>query len=225
MKTSVKRLACMGCGAGLVPKEREVNVQCSYCGVASRVVSESDSIKEVLLEKLAEAKIEDKFDKAKHFILRGQYKSAKEVLDQILVKEPKLARAWFLKSVLPVLEQDSVLFKGHYVNLSRISKMTKVEEVYDYLKTVGVPFYQRRSFIRWYQSNDFLYEQQIKFLEKAIEFSQGEERAQYETEMKLLVAEQKRKLKKDTLVVLLLFGGFGVVSIIAMAVLVWYYGT
>ena len=223
MKTSIKRLGCNGCGAGLAPKDNEINVQCDYCGVVSRVTESKPSadIEEILV-RLFETNVEDQYAEAKRLMLKGQHVRASEVLDQILKANPKAARAWFLKSMLPILDKDTVLYKGHYVNLTRVSKLKTVDQVHDYLAKLGVPFFRRRGFIRWYQSTDFLYEQQVKFLEKAIEFADAKDKKVYQAEMDSLVGKRNRKKRRETLTLVILFGLFLVAGGVAIGFMMWY---
>ena len=229
MSETLKTLKCAGCGAGLPLRSGDVNLQCEYCNVVTRRVSKGEPASDVIMEKvqrvadfLTESRQKEKYALALDLIRKSRYTAAMDILTQILAEDDKQARAWFYKSLLPVLEQESILFHGTYVNLGIVSKLKTSDEIYAYLKRIKVPFYRRRAFVKWYRSNDFLYEQQIKYIDKAIEHGNEMEKDFFIQQRETMARDKRRKVRRRRFENALLFGLLAKVTIGATIAVLWY---
>ena len=216
----MKRLVCGSCGAGLKNVEDgQINVKCDYCGTVIRVVGEGDEqynteyIINQILELGVGRKRKDSFDadykRAKGLIEQHRYFEANELLNEILTEDSTQARAWYYKSVLPVLEQESIVYRGCYINIHVLSRITKREHIKSFLSGCGLSWYHHAGFMKFYGSIDFLYEQQLKFLDKAIEHASTLERKEFFIKQKnIAIKEQKRKLRNRS------YGNFFLISLL-----------
>ena len=205
-KLIMKQLRCDSCGAALKNYEAGmVNVKCEYCGTVLRVVGagseqyNTENIVNQILELGVARTRKDRFNNtyknAKNLIEQHKYTEANNLLNGILAEDQSQARAWYYKSILPILEQESVLYHGHYINIHILSQITKDKHVKSYLSSCGLPRLQHAGFMRFYGSMDFLYEQQLKFLDKAVEYASTPERKEFFINQKdIAINRQKKKL-------------------------------
>ena len=203
----MKTLRCDNCGANLEDFDSVDNVKCEYCGSVIRVRDEGEfnaaallaavgNVIEISRMAINAGAVEDKYESVKKLVEKHEYRAANDVLNEILREDEKESRAWFLKSLLPVLEQESVLYHGCYINISLYSKLTKKEDITMYLDMCGLSRVRHRGFRAFYRSKDFLYEQQLKFIDNAIECASPERREYFEKEKKEIIDKQKRKNRK-----------------------------
>ena len=220
MSKEVSSIQCDGCGARL-KKMDGVNVNCEYCGVLIRVVgegSEQYNIANILsqftrldMDRIRKDSFDKLYERVKVFIEQGKYVEASTVLNNILDEDKTQARAWFYKSLLPVLEEDTVMFRGYPINVRVISQITNRQMISMYLKDCGLPRRQHAEFMRFYGSTDFLHNQTMKFLDKAIEHASSDERrAFFKTQKETAIEYHKHNMRvqrRETMMwILLAFG-------------------
>lgn len=228
----MKRLICEGCGAGLkVDEIGQANVKCEYCGTYVRILGRGSElydaeniisqIFELGVKRVRKDNLHVHYEKAKNLIEDNKMVEANELLNSILKEDPTQSRAWFYKSLLPILEQESILFGGHYVNICILSRLIKSDEITKYLAECGLTWVQRRKFMKFYRSTNFLYEQRLKFVDKAIDnASTPERKAFFEKQKAEAIKENDSKLRRRAVVNFLLLGLLVVVAVSAAVVLI-----
>jgi len=230
----VAKIVCGGCGASLkIAEEWQVNIKCEYCGTVNRIacgtvtvqysaariinqIGELDSVRMPKKDNFSEL-----YEKAKALIGKNNFFEANGLLNDILKSDPDQARAWFYKSLLPILEQRSVLYRGCNVNLDILVRFKKQAAIRKYLIECGLSWNQRRSFMRLYGSADFLHEQQLKFLRKAVETASAPERRKFfEQQLKIAIRRGKIKRRRKLMGKLLIaLAGAAVVVVILILIL------
>lgn len=213
-----KVLRCSSCGAGLQYLPGQPNVQCGYCKTYTRVGSDVD-VGEMInyISELGSRVRKDDFtsmyERIKDLMSAHKYVEASKKLDAILEKDHTQARAWFYKSMLPILDQETILFKDkYYVNVVKVSRTTTRAQMRRYLKSCGLSRFKQREFLDYYRSTDFLYQQDIKYINKSIEHASTAERRAYFIEYKKQrIKAQKRMLRRRALVT------WGLIAILAAA--------
>ena len=189
MSEEVSSVQCDGCGARLKKMGDGVNVNCEYCGILIRVVgegSEQYNIANIVsqfvqlnYENARKDSFDSRYERTKVLIEQGKYVEASAVLNKILEDDVTQSRAWYYKSILPVLESDDVKFRGHLINVRVISKLTNKKMITMYLNDCGLHRRHHAEFMRFYGSTNFLHDQTIKFLDKAIEYASSNERREF----------------------------------------------
>jgi len=233
---ATKRLICDSCGAPLKGLEQgRANIQCDYCATVIRVVGEGaeqyntenivNQILELGIARMRKDDFDKSFERAKDLIQQHKYAEANNVLNEILDSDETQSRAWYYKSLLPVLEQESVVFRGCYINIPVLAKINKRDQIAEYLTSCGLSWYQQRAFMKFYGSTDFLYEQQLRFLDKAIEYASTPDRKDFFTKQKsIAIARQRRKLRNRRIgnffLIVLLIGTVAVGLVVLREVLV-----
>ena len=220
----MKVMKCDSCSANLNPEDGQVNVKCEYCGTVIRVVGEgaeqysSENILNQILElgtgRVRKDSFDSMFQRAKDFIEQHKYAEANKILNEVLEEDHTQARAYFYKSLLPVLEQESIMYKGCYINIIVLAQITNRHEISAFLTECGLPWYRHSKFMRFYGSVDFLYEQQLKFLDKAIEHASTKERRNFFSEQKKLVIKKHRSKLRRTRI-----GNFLLILLLAAVVI------
>ena len=164
------------------------------------------------------------YERIKELMSQHKYVEASRKLDNILEKDHTQARAWLYKSLLPILDQETILFKDrYYVNVVKVSKTTTRKQCRMYLRSCGLSRRKQREFLDYYRSTDFLYQQDIKYINKAIEHASTAERRTYFTEFrKQRIKAQKRMLRRRAFVT------WGLIAILAgvtvgMVAVFWYF--
>lgn len=147
------------------------------------------------------SKIDGKFTRAKMLIEQHSFAEALKVLNEIIDEDETQARAWYLKSQLPILENPSILFEGICINLHSYSKLKGKDEMARYLTNCGLSTKRHRAFAVFYDSTDFLYEQQILFIEKSIEHAEEKSLALYQSEKKVIEKNKNSKGRKQRFIV------------------------
>jgi hypothetical protein len=227
-----KVLRCSSCGAGLRPTAGQPNVVCEYCNSFVRVADDKAAAQfetTVILSQMMQiwprVRSDDftgTYETINELIGKHKYVEARSRLNRILEKDHTQARAWFYKALLPILEQDTILFKGCYINIVTLSQIVKRDEVRMYLKHCGLPKWRHREFLDYYRSTDFLYEQQIKFLDKAIENASTEERKEYfQIVKKQRIKFQKKRIRRkwaENFGLILILG----VVVVGVCAIIWY---
>lgn len=184
----VKELKCVCCGASLQGVEADsVNVKCEYCGQMVRVYADDDSFStEAILEKISQLGnrvrndgFDTEYERAKYLIRNHNYNEASVLLNTILANDITQARAWYYKSLLPVLDQGSVKFRGSIVDIQTVAKLVKRNEINEYLEQCGIGLFARRAFMNYYATGGFLYEQQKRFLNDAIQYASTPKRREF----------------------------------------------
>lgn len=223
----VKTLRCSSCGAGLRNESGQPNVICEYCNSFVRVSDDKRPQIDIsvaisqMMGLWVSSNAKDKVDISEEYkyvamlMENHRYVDAKKRIDKILSVDATQSRAWFYKSLLPVLEQESILFKGSYINIMKLSQITKRQIVHKYLRLCGLKPWHHRAFLKHYRSTDFLYEQHMKHLDNAIQYESSQERLDFLKEHKQKRIEmQKRKLRRRRLstfglitLLVLVFGG------------------
>jgi len=200
----VKALRCSSCGAGLQPTTGQPNVVCEYCNSFVRVADDrsaqfnTEAILSQIVKLWPRVRSDDftsDYEKIKDLISEHKYVEANRQLSRILEMDNTQSRAWFYKSLLPILEQETVVFKGCHVNVVKVSKTTSRAHMRAYLRKCGLSGGRQKQFLDFYRSTDFLYVQHVKFLDKAIEHASTAER----TEFFKTVKEKRVKLQKQIL--------------------------
>ena len=220
----MKTFRCDGCGANIEIESDAVNTKCEYCNTVVRIHTPEEYDAKTIVGQIAEIvklnqandKFENKYKRAIHLIERNEYRHANDVLNEILHDDPAESRAWFYKSLLPILEQESVLYCGCYINLTVYKSLTKNDAITEYLNQCGLPKYKHSRFRRFYGSADLLYEQQMKFIDKAIENAIPTRAEFFKAEKEKIIERQKRKEKRKTAANIGLLCGFVGVIVIAL---------
>jgi len=229
----VKTLRCSSCGAGLRSEGDQPNVVCEYCNSFVRVSDDKQpqfDVTAVLTQILGLwVSTDDAVDYTREYeqiteLMEGhRYVDAKKRLDRILEADETQSRAWFIKSLLPILEREGVLYKGSYINIVKLSQITDRRVIHMYLKHCGLKPWLHKQFLAYYRSTDFLFEQHMQSIDKAIEHSTTEERIAFLKEHKAKrIAFQKRKLRKRSL------ANFGLIALLFAVVAggcvaLWYF--
>jgi hypothetical protein len=229
----VKTLRCSSCGAGLRNDGGQPNVVCEYCNSFVRVADDKQvqfdmtatltRIMEVWTSHSGATDFAREYQIVADLMEKHRYLDVKKRLDRILEVDSTQARAWFYKSLLPILENESVLFKGSYVNIVKLSQITDRRVVRMYLKRCGLKSWQHKSFLSFYRSTDFLFDQHMRYLDKAIEFSHTEERIKFlkEHKEKRIMWRKKRLRRRNLGTWGLIFLLFAVIAGCFAAV--WYF--
>jgi len=156
---------------------------------------------------------EREYDNVVELMESHRYKDANVRLDKILDMDEKQSRAWFYKSLLPILEKENVIYKGNSVNVVKLSRITNSGVVRQYLKNCGLKSWQVKPFLDYYRKTDFLFEQHMRYLDKAIENATNEERLAFlEEHKKKRIKWQKQRIRKRK------FATFGWLLLLAMVV-------
>lgn len=227
----VKTLRCSSCGAALKCETGQPNVVCEYCNSFVRVADDTQLDSATIISHIAQIwprvrndDFTSEYERIRDLIENHKYTDAMRRLDRILEKDNTQARAWFYKSLLPILERETVLFKGCYINIVKVSQITNRNTLRMYLKHCGLRRWQQRKFLDYYRSTDFLFEQHMKYLDKAIEHASTDERIaffkEHKEERQRMQKRKLRRRKAGTWGLILLL-----VAVLAGAGLVfWYFG-
>jgi DNA-directed RNA polymerase subunit RPC12/RpoP len=184
----MRTLKCDNCGAGIQTTGDSPNVKCEYCGTIVRLRTGDDRyfsttaiIQNInmLGTRIRGDSFNSRYELITQNIERHAYIEAAVALNRILEEDITQARAWYYKALLPVLEQESVLYAGCYINVKIISQITDRRLIHKYLTNCGLPRWRHKHFMAYYGSMDFLYEQQIRFIDKAIEHASTPERKDF----------------------------------------------
>lgn len=224
----VKTLRCSSCGAGLIITSGQPNVKCEYCKTCTRVASDIDTgavLNHIsqLWPRVRKDDFTTAYQNIKDLLSEHKFVEASKTLNSILEKDNTQARAWFYKTLIPILDQETVLFKGHYVNVVRVSKITTRSQLRVYLKNCGLSKRKQREFLDYYRSTDFLFEQDMKYIDKAIEHASTNERRAYFIDYKSQrIKNQKRMLRRRA------FMTWGLISLlfaatVGMICVFWYF--
>jgi len=227
----VKVLRCSNCGANLKCESGRPNVVCEYCKSFVRIDDDSKQYDpDVILSLITEMGdrvrtdgFSGEYNEIKGLISANKYCEASERLDVILKQDETQARAWFYKSLLPIIEQENIFYKGCYINVVKVSQITNRKLLRQYLKGCGLSWLKINGFLDYYRSTDFLYEQSLGFLNKAIKHASTEERRTFlENHRYEFVRKQQRKLRLRG------FATFGLIALLAAvviggAVVVWIF--
>jgi DNA-directed RNA polymerase subunit RPC12/RpoP len=179
-------LKCDNCGAGLTHIDDGVeNVQCQYCQSFVRVrdtarKSEGACVDVDLFFNLVQrfeisnkTNIEKLYRRAYELVQNHKFVQANKVLNEIIEEDPKQSLAWYLKSMLPILEQESIIWRGRFVNLNIYARLTTNKQAVEYLRGCGLGWLARKHFRDFYRSKDFLFEQRVEFIDNAISADDG----------------------------------------------------
>jgi hypothetical protein len=208
-----KVLRCSSCGAGLRNEGGQPNVVCEYCNSFVRVADDKPQFdvtavltqimgvwSETREEKSSGVDLSKEYDFVMKLMENHKYVDAQERLDKILDFDETQSRAWFYKSLLPVLENENVAFKGKYVNIVKLSQVTNRSVISTYLSRCGLKPWQHKQFMEYYRKTDFLFEQHMRDLNRAIEHAQTETLINFLLEHKeKRIKWQKQKLRKRNL--------------------------
>ena len=226
-----KALRCSSCGAALTHSSGQPNTVCGYCNSFVRVSDDKSEqfdtaviLNQIisLWPRVRKDDFTDEYQSIKDLLSGHKFVAANKRLNAILQKDSTQSRAWFYKSLLPILEQETVSFKGCFVNVYKVSQITDRARLRVYLKNCGLGKWQQREFLSFYRSTNFLYQQQIKFLDKAIEHASTEDRIAFFTKHKTeVVKRHEQKLRRRNFVTwALILTLFGVIA--GAIVLAWF---
>ena len=223
---------CSCCGANLKLEHGQRNVVCEYCNAFVSVEDGDDpqyAVTAILghIAEMGARKQTDEFSGAykqiKDLIAKHNYIQANERLDQILARDERQARAWFYKSLLPIIEQEVIVFKGYQIDIIRVAQISNRKQLHAYLKYCGLSLRHQKSFLDYYRRTDFLYEQNMKYLDNAIRCAASKEREVFLGEQKRdRIAAQRRKRRRER------WGTVGLVLLLCAvlvggAIAFWYF--
>ena len=195
---------CESCGSGI---SKEGTTLCTYCGSSIRSVNER-------LSRFDDS--DERFTKAKQAMLDARYSDALLTLEQILTEEPTSYRAWYLKSVLPIITQATHEFEGHSIDINIVHHLNRksAPELNSYLQKCGMNKATTKRFIRHYVKSDFLFTQQIMYLDCAIEFAPSERRAFFQLERETLTRNKNRMKRPSRIakIAILVLTALGIAS-------------
>lgn len=217
-----RALRCDSCGGTLQNIDNQPNIRCEYCGTYVRVLNDPQSQfdSEAIVNQIAQIwprvrsdNFTAEYEKIRALIDVHKFLDAKKRLDVILEKDETQSRAWFYKSMLPILDQETVLFGGYHINVVRVAQITDRKLLRQYLKSCGLRSRQRKKFMSFYRSTDFLYEQQIKYVDKAIKHTKSDDRHTFFQNFKEeLIAAQQKKIRRKR------FSNGGLIVLLAVSV-------
>jgi len=104
-------MKCTGCGANIVTRDGETRARCDYCGVVLKVPKDKGDALAIIVRMLQDEERDHQLARAKKEVLAGRHSDANAVLNDIIKKDPKNARAYFYKSLLDVYPYRAQL--GH----------------------------------------------------------------------------------------------------------------
>ena len=188
-------LKCNNCGANLKTGENGLSVACEYCNAITSVNN-----------------FASKYQHAKNLIEKNSFIEANKTLNEIIKSDYSQARAWFLKSQLPILEQDSIVFEKVYINANSFARLKTKEDMSLYLSKCGLPYKSHSAFIKYFNSKDFLYEQQLSFIDKAIELANEHYTKKYQDEKEIIIKNSKSFKGKQRFIFAGIFSPSGVTT-------------
>lgn len=137
----------------------------------------------------------------------GEYREAGEYFNSVLETDPENAGAWYGKSKLPILQEDTVVYNGCSISISRMQALDPGGKTI-YLQQCGVTPSQIVDADNYLQVNRLIESERLKYMEKAVRFA-DENRAIYEKEFEQLRRQvEERGIKEDRLSVI-----FGIITL------------
>jgi hypothetical protein len=126
----------------------------------------------------------------------GEYQRAKEYLDDILLIDSNNAEAWYEKSKLPILQEDTIIIEGCSISVSQYYNCD-VSNKLSYLQQCGLSLSKAISSEHQFQYNILIEKEHLKYLKMAVSCATSNQDI-YKSELESLIAKQNNKGLKET---------------------------
>jgi len=126
----------------------------------------------------------------------GEYEKAREYLDQIIRDEPENHLAWYEKSLLPIMQGDSVTIKSRNVSLSVYQRLPLAEKIC-YLQQCGFSAAEIPEIEARLNAPNLVAEQRVKYLKIAIRYAPEAEKINYTSELDTITGAAAEKSRRD----------------------------
>ena len=111
--------------------------------------------------------------KADFCISTGNFQKAKEYLDALLEIDVEVAKAWYIKAKLPILQEDTITFRGCSISVAKAQNCDAGGRL-EYLRQCGISPSHTAEAENLLNINLLIEKEHIKYLEKAVACSKDD---------------------------------------------------
>ena len=160
-----------------------------------------DKAKEV--KSTMEATVPDLIKRAAQHRELEEYQKAQECLDKIIRDDPENYLAWYEKSKLPIIQEDTVTVKGRVISLPQYQTLPLAEKS-GYLQSCGFEIPEIQEIEERLKVPNLVANERIKYLKMAIRYAPEDVKNTYSVELNGLVTAKtvrSRRYKRAAIII------------------------
>ena len=132
-----------------------------------------------------------------------EYKKAQEYIDLLLEADPENHIAWYEKSTLPIIQEDTITVRNRSVSLSVYQRLPLPDRS-SYLQQCGFDITDLLDMESSLRAPNLITEQNARYLKMAIRYAPEQEKIIYEAELNAIALsdETRKRAERQTVIVL-----------------------